>query len=575
MGVGLRLLGTALAVLALGTVVAQEKKDCTENEGTYSTITYGFSHVNFTGNKFQYMKNAGRRDRVSRSTVNTTKVARGVKLTTIRMESVISWVAGLSVQGDHSVFMVGFDNADVELVSVAFNGSSVLQVARNSQRVQRFSSLNFAFTGRAVRTAECTCYSASQPPRVVDTVTYSIVGAEGAIDVSDESHAVPACPKNENITAVVYVNNDGDIVLWNNKKQVAKLSGQDALRDARIVRSDEGIFAVYTKRTIQRYKHGILGDLYEASGLLTFEISGCDGAGALGMASKGETVLPGKDVFEGISPMFAYVPTDKDWDNVGKQKLITTVSAEGSGAKIVIYNVDPIGEAASTAFTGANSTWRHQLMHANFGDDCESGYRVAAVQRPHSTKTLEFFEVSGSSMPLKETAGGYTSHQVHQQNLDMAAGGDFDGDGNPEVVLFDTNFQKIVGVAIQGGAAKEVWRKEIQGLGVSGKLVTSNVATLEVYNKEGPVAACTKAHFDEAAGEVIARSLAFGAGQTLNIISTNRDLQQRDDGSFEPLPVAYASEKPDLCGSATRSAAGMLGMAAALLLVSLQVVMSP
>ena len=54
--------------------------------------------------------------------------------------------------------------------------------------------------------------------------------------------------------------------------------------------------------------------------------------------------------------------------------------------------------------------------------------------------------VGGGADPLNLVAqqDGVTSHPVFSRNLDMALAGDLDGDGQPELVVFDQPFRKAV-----------------------------------------------------------------------------------------------------------------------------------
>ena len=69
---------------------------------------------------------------------------------------------------------------------------------------------------------------------------------------------------------------------------------------------------------------------------------------------------------------------------------------------------------------------------------------------------------------------GLTSHVIGSRNLDQTAAGDFNGDGQPEVLVMDMSRNAVVAVQRHDSGADEIWR-----LDAGGEIVT-NFAPVEL-----------------------------------------------------------------------------------------------
>ena len=74
------------------------------------------------------------------------------------------------------------------------------------------------------------------------------------------------------------------------------------------------------------------------------------------------------------------------------------------------------------------------------------GRSLATLDRGGALRPQWRIGVGGGADPLNLVAqqDGVTSHPVFSRNLDMALAGDLDGDGQPELVVFDQPFRKAV-----------------------------------------------------------------------------------------------------------------------------------
>jgi hypothetical protein len=275
-------------------------------------------------------------------------------------------------------------------------------------------------------------------PPIVHSSANGLALIQPPEDAAPLSHPLPVDG------GLLYVANNGDVVFGESRLAV------NAMLDARPVVSAAGLIAVYTDPTNERYIHGIMGDDIEAASISIMDAS----VGDLQLVSKIE--LPGTAVFEGLSPIWA------DVDGDGEDDLITTVSDDGLGAQVVIMkrNGDIIARGPAI---GQSHRWRHQIAWAAMGEDGQMG--LVEVLTPHIGGEVGFFTLSESGDELERIASvqGYTSHVIGSRNLDMAVVGDFNGDGQMELVLPTQDRTRIVGLQIQGNTFAELWSLPLDG----------------------------------------------------------------------------------------------------------------
>ncbi|MFB6123000.1 MAG: hypothetical protein ABEJ78_06040 [Haloferacaceae archaeon] len=227
----------------------------------------------------------------------------------------------------------------------------------------------------------------------------------------------------------------------------------DVLTDARIVKHGGRLF-VFARPT-NAYDHGVLGDDTEAGGVAIVDP-------ARGVVDRVVAASEGA-VFEGIAP----IVTDVDGD--GDAEILVTESDAETGSRLVAFETDGTVAAAGPP-VGTGYRWRHQLAVAPFGPDGQR--EAAAVKTPHLDGVAEFYRADGEDLQIVATDAGYASHRIGSRNLDMAAAGDFDGDGRVELLVPDGTGERLVAVRREGGDARAVWT-----VPVGGRLAT-NVAAV-------------------------------------------------------------------------------------------------
>ena len=236
----------------------------------------------------------------------------------------------------------------------------------------------------------------------------------------------------------------------------------DALPDARLLVDDQERVLLLTKPST-RYPHGIAGDEWEAT-----EITLLETQPELKVVL--QIAIPGQKVLEGISPLWA------DLNGDGQREIIVTQSDAEQGAQVVVYDESGAQVAAGPA-VGRGNRWRHQIAAAPFGENGE--VELAEVLTPHIGGIAGFYRLDGGWLSLVVQQEGVTSHPVYSRNLDMGLAADMDGDGQPELMVFDQRFEELTALRRTADGVTLAWQTP-----VGGKAVT-NLAAVSLGGKIG------------------------------------------------------------------------------------------
>ncbi len=248
----------------------------------------------------------------------------------------------------------------------------------------------------------------------------------------------------------LHISQDGELLLFAGVEELARLP-LNIQPDARIVISGDGRIAVYAEATNQRYVHAIMGDDLEGAALVVLRVENDQ------FVQEARIDLPGDVVFEGLSPFWADVNQD------GVQDLVTTVSDGRVGSRIHVYlSTDAGFTPVDGEAIGQPSRWQHQLAWTNFGPGGKM--ELVEVRTPHIGGTVRFYHYSeDAGLQIIATLNGYTSHVIGSRNLDMAVAGDFNGDGQPEIVLPSQDRSRIAGIQRNPAGASVIWELPVDG----------------------------------------------------------------------------------------------------------------
>lgn len=240
----------------------------------------------------------------------------------------------------------------------------------------------------------------------------------------------------------------GDLVVLQDGFEAGRLS-VDALPDARLLVDEQQRVLLLTKPST-RYPHGIAGDDLEATEITLVE--------TLPLRVVQTITIPGQRVVEGISPIWA------DLNGDGQREIIVTLSDSDQGAQVVVYD-ESGGQLAAGPAVGRGNRWRHQIAVAPFGVNGE--LELAEVLTPHIGGIAGFNRLNGDSLDLVAQTEGVTSHPLFSRNLDMGLAADLDGDGQPELVVFDQPFMEIKALRRTRDGVELAWQTPVGGKAVT------------------------------------------------------------------------------------------------------------
>jgi hypothetical protein len=147
--------------------------------------------------------------------------------------------------------------------------------------------------------------------------------------------------------------------------------------------------------------------------------------------------LPEPAVIEGIAPIW------KDLNGDGQREILVTESDITQGARLVLFN--EAGERlAEGQPVGEGYRWRHQIAAGPLGPFGET--EIVGVVTPHLGGIVEYYRWEGNALNIVAQIPGYSSHVISSRNLDMSAIGDFDNDGNSELLVPTWDRAELIGI---------------------------------------------------------------------------------------------------------------------------------
>ena len=184
------------------------------------------------------------------------------------------------------------------------------------------------------------------------------------------------------------------------------------------------------------YRHGVLGDAVEYSGLRA-QLS--DGrAVALRFAEGGR-------VFEDLQPRL--------WDVTGDDapEIVVIETDPPQGAQLAIYTVSngTLRKLAATPHIGRTHRWLAPIGAADLDQD--GAIEIAYVDRPHLAKTLRIWRFTDATLQPVADRRGLTNHRIGEAFI---SGGLRTCAGTPELITADANWSQIVATTLQNGAIK-------------------------------------------------------------------------------------------------------------------------
>ena len=217
------------------------------------------------------------------------------------------------------------------------------------------------------------------------------------------------------------------------------------LPDGVVVQGSRNIRAAWLTGPTNRYRHGVLGDAVEASGLAV-EL--------LGRQVLSLTLGPDA-VFEDRTPRLV----DLDGDRRDEVLLVKSYLNDGAalalaevvdGRLAIVAEGDPIGLA---------NRWLNPVGAADF--DGDGRIETAHVETPHIGGTLILSRRQGARLVPVLRERGFSNHRIGSSELGLSAVLDADGDGVPDMVVPDDRRSAIRIVTFVGGRFRELARIDL------------------------------------------------------------------------------------------------------------------
>ncbi len=336
----------------------------------------------------------------------------GAKVLDVTLGQAVDWVVGVPV-GNDSLWVAVLRDGSVKAISLR---------AGSARIIPNFEPARL-----------------EGPPALIRQGRQVAIPAP-ANEGSPLSHAVPLARQQR----LAFISRRGRLGLatsWGSQRSELALR---ALPDARVLTDETGRLLLLTDPT-ERYPHGALGDAVEAASMTLI-----DAGGRPRVISRME--FPQPWVFEGLAPIWT------DWNRDGRKEILATLSSHRDGAKLALYDEGGVVLAESPAI-GSGQRWRHAIAVAPFGPGGEM--ELAEVLTPHLGGVVQFSRWQGKKLVSVARIPGFTSHVLGSRNLDLAAAGDFDGDGSVELLLPTQDRSRLAAIHRTADGAERDWEVKL------------------------------------------------------------------------------------------------------------------
>ena len=193
------------------------------------------------------------------------------------------------------------------------------------------------------------------------------------------------------------------------------------------VSSSKTIRAAWLTGSTTRYRHGILGDEIEASGLAVIDRAG----------KRYNLKLDKNSVFEDRKVRIA------DLDKDGQEELIVVRSYLDDGAALAVYGVrgNELVSIAETPSIGLSNRWLNPAIVADVDNDGE--LEIAYVETPHIGGILHVLALRKDKLVYKYRSTYTSNHGIGSRIQELAAAVDWNGDGISDIAVPNANRSAI------------------------------------------------------------------------------------------------------------------------------------
>jgi len=217
-----------------------------------------------------------------------------------------------------------------------------------------------------------------------------------------------------------------------------------ALKDSE-VSSSKTIKAAWLTGSTDRYRHGILGDDIEASGLAVIDNSG----------KRYNLELDHDSVFEDRKVRIV------DLDNDGQEELIVVRSYVNSGGALAVYGIrnNKLIQLAETPSIGLRNRWLNPAVVADIDNDGE--LEISYVETPHIGGTLHVLALRNNQLIYKYKSKPTSNHGIGSRIQEMSAAVDWNNDGFVDIAVPNARRTGIKIFSYAKGEAQEIANIEL------------------------------------------------------------------------------------------------------------------
>ena len=189
------------------------------------------------------------------------------------------------------------------------------------------------------------------------------------------------------------------------------------------ISSSKSIERAWLTGSTRRYRHNILGDDVEASGLAVIDRSG----------KRYELTLGKDSVFEDRKIRIA------DLDQDGKEELIVVRSYLNRGGAMAVYGLrdGKIKLIDETPAIGIPNRWLNPAVVADVDNDGK--LEIAYVETPHIGGILHVMNLVNGKLVYKYKSFSTSNHGIGSRIQELAAAVDWNGDGVTDIAVPNAN----------------------------------------------------------------------------------------------------------------------------------------
>jgi hypothetical protein len=203
---------------------------------------------------------------------------------------------------------------------------------------------------------------------------------------------------------------------------------------------NEGIQRAWYSGPTDRYPHGALGDVIEASVLVAEDLAG----------RRYQIELDPSEVFEDLTPRIV------DVDDDGRNEVVAIRTSLRLGASVAVYGISGsrLAQRAATAPIGRPNRWLNVAGIADFiGDGLP---KIAVVKTPHIGGRLEILAFDRNTLKIVTGADGFSNHVFGSTEMGISAVASVDGDRIPDLILPGADRTSLRMVTAAGGWIRDI-----------------------------------------------------------------------------------------------------------------------